>query len=346
MKMRRARRRQNSPVIFSRYQKTANLKRSDSPDSLLKLKLESTLYETFERVPVSPHGRGCVEGKHAQYETHLGCLESIRRGPDGRFVVQREPGSDASLPGPPSEGYPRPAPPDPCPQAQGVWPWAPLRPKARGQAWGRPRACYFAAATTSSSSPIEGSQPPLLPDLSPIPRPPASRFGPELELGPVAKGGLGLRLSRPGPPEEEEWEAPLGLRPAGPGLGPTRAGLVCSSPQGPRLPGGGGPQASGRCRPDPERPLPRGPAGQRPFSSSSEAAGSSPAPNSSGYHSGDVSWRVWEERSRDRRESREGGRDEWEAGMAMSSEILEALRLHRRTRRPHSSIALHDLSLT
>ncbi|XP_041036603.1 protein turtle homolog A-like, partial [Carcharodon carcharias] len=143
MKMRRERRRQNSPIIFSRFQKAPNLdRRSDSPDSLLKLKLESSLYESLERVSVPPRGGGVVEGKRARHEAHPGRLETIRRGPDGRFVVPRELGS-------------------------GRW-----RPSSTGP-------------------------------------------------GPAAKGGLGHRLRRPGPPGEEE----VGRGPP-PGLGPSRAGFA------------------------------------------------------------------------------------------------------------------------
>ncbi|XP_078062291.1 protein turtle homolog A-like isoform X2 [Mustelus asterias] len=369
MKRRRTRRMHNSPIFFSRYQKTPNLECSDSPDSLLKLKLETSLYETFERVAVSP--RRSSGEKHAQYETHLGCLESIQRGPDGRFVVQREAGPQVAPSVPHFVSFPLHAKRDACPPVQGVRVTAPLRSKARGQARGRPRACYF--STASSSSPADSSQPPLIPDLSPIPRPSAceSSSGPVLsdspagftprpshsllELGSIAAGdgGLSHGLSWPGPLEV----APPGQLPTALGFGPTQAG-PSGFPWGPHLPGGCGAAsasrlailASERCcqpaRPNPDWHGDRGGTGQHPSFTHSEAPGSSPAPNSSGYHSGETSRRASGERSRDRRDFLTGQKYEWDEGLAMSSEILEALRLHQRSRRPNSSIALQDLTHT
>ncbi|GCC44871.1 hypothetical protein chiPu_0029103, partial [Chiloscyllium punctatum] len=240
--------------------------RSDSPDSLLKLKLESPVYETFERVAVPPGKTG--RRKAAQYETHLGCLESIRRGADGRFVVGPEPAIS-----------PNPAPPcpGPCPQVQQVQARPPLRPKAHGQAWARPRACYF---TVGTSSPADGSQPPPSPDISPIapgcrpaapqqaPTPPdaptpGTGRGSLFELGPVAIGDRGPGRVSPLP---------------GPSSRPGHPQRVCS-------------QASG------SRTLLREPSMSLcPLSVPSETTASSLAPNSSGYHSEEASWLLREDR--------------------------------------------------
>ncbi|XP_072354412.1 protein turtle homolog A-like isoform X2 [Scyliorhinus torazame] len=362
-RMRRARRMQNSPIFFSRYQKASNFDRSDSPDSLLKLKLETPLYETFEHAAVSR--RRSSGEKHAQYETHLGSLESIQRGPDGRFVVRRQPGPRVTPLVPHFETSSTHAKSDACPQVQGVRVSAPLRAKARGQARGRPRACYFAMA---SSSPTDGSQPPFIPDLSPIPRPlvcePRCRpilsdgktgFSARpshslLELASIVAGDRGLShgLSWPGPLETADPSHLL----TGLAFEPTKVGRS-GIPRGPHLPGGcGAASVSGleRCRPqarpNPDFPRDRGAMGQRPSFALSEAPGSSPAPNSSGYHSADASRRASEERSSDRRDFLAGEKYEWNEGLAMNSEILEALRPHQRPRRPNSSIALQDLALT
>ncbi|XP_043540835.1 predicted GPI-anchored protein 58, partial [Chiloscyllium plagiosum] len=290
--------------------------RSDSPDSLLKLKLESPVYETFERVAVPPGKTG--RGKTAQYETHLGCLESIRRGADGRFVVGPEP-----------EISPNPAPPGPgpCPQVQQVQARPPLRPKARGQAWARPRACYFAVGT---SSPADESQPPPSPDISPIapgsrpaapqqaPTPPdapapGTGRGSLFELGPVAIGDRGPGRVSPLP---------------GPSSRPGHPQRVCN-------------QASG------SRTLLREPSMSLcPLSVPSETTASSLGPSSSGYHSGEASWLLREDRNSNKRGAPAEGRSDLDAGLAMSSEILDALRVYQRARRPHSSIVLHDLTLT
>ncbi|XP_038656711.1 protein turtle homolog A-like [Scyliorhinus canicula] len=358
MKLRRARRMENSPIFFSRYQKASNFERSESPDSLLKFKLETALYETFEHDSVSR--RRSSGEKHAQYETHLGSLESIQRGPDGRFVMQRQPGLQLAPLVPHFEASPTRAKSDACPQIQGVRVSAPLRAKARGQARGRPRACYFAMA---SSSPTDGSHPPFIPDLSPIPRPlvcePSCRpvlsdgntglsARPShslLELASIVAGDRGLThgVSWPGPLET----ADPGHLPTGLAFEPTRVG-PSGIPRGSNLPGGcGATSVSGleRCRPQ-ARPNPEFPRDRGPSFAPSEVPGSSPAPNSSGYHSADASRRASEERSSDRRDFLAGEQHKWDEGLTMNSEILEALKPHQRPRRPISSIALQDLALT
>ncbi|XP_068109656.1 protein turtle homolog A isoform X3 [Hyperolius riggenbachi] len=110
MNRRRARRRQkrrqqDAPMVFSQPKNASpsqNSNGSSSPDSLMRLKLHVSPYESFRKslhlgdktvnnLGISHGSR--AGGKYTIYESHIGeCLplERICRGPDGRFVVETE----------------------------------------------------------------------------------------------------------------------------------------------------------------------------------------------------------------------------------------------------------------
>ncbi|KAM4662981.1 protein turtle homolog A [Discoglossus pictus] len=102
---RRKRRQQDAPMVFSQPKKASpsqNSNGSSSPDSLMRLKLQVSPYESFRRSLHlgEKHGNnlglshsGNTSGKYTIYESHVGesiPLERISRGPDGRFVVETE----------------------------------------------------------------------------------------------------------------------------------------------------------------------------------------------------------------------------------------------------------------
>ncbi|XP_073465714.1 protein turtle homolog A isoform X3 [Aquarana catesbeiana] len=105
VRRRQKRRQQDAPMVFSQPKNATpsqNSNGSSSPDSLLRLKLHVSPYESFRKslhlgertvnnLGVS-HGSS-TSGKYTIYESHIGdCmpLERISRGPDGRFVVETE----------------------------------------------------------------------------------------------------------------------------------------------------------------------------------------------------------------------------------------------------------------
>ncbi|XP_075048362.1 protein turtle homolog A isoform X1 [Mixophyes fleayi] len=105
IRRRRKRRQQDTPMVFSQPKKASpsqNSNGSSSPESLMRLKLHVSPYESFRRslhmgektvnnLGVS-HGSS-TSGKYTIYESHVGeCvpLERISRGPDGRFVVETQ----------------------------------------------------------------------------------------------------------------------------------------------------------------------------------------------------------------------------------------------------------------
>ncbi|KAE8588586.1 hypothetical protein XENTR_v10022623 [Xenopus tropicalis] len=106
MNRRRARRRlkrrqQDTPMVFSQPKKASpsqNSNGSNSPDSLMRVKLHASPYNSLRRsLQVADRPGNSVGitagGKYTIYESHIGDalpLERISRGPDGRFVVETE----------------------------------------------------------------------------------------------------------------------------------------------------------------------------------------------------------------------------------------------------------------
>ncbi|XP_075463921.1 protein turtle homolog A isoform X2 [Ascaphus truei] len=102
----RKRRQQDAPMVFSPTKKASpsqNSNGSSSPDSLMRLKLRVSPYESFRRSlqwrerPGNnlglTSGSSIRSGKYTVYESHVGeliPLEHISRGTDGRFVVETE----------------------------------------------------------------------------------------------------------------------------------------------------------------------------------------------------------------------------------------------------------------
>ncbi|XP_072886358.1 protein turtle homolog A-like [Hemitrygon akajei] len=82
---RKARRRQDIPIIFSGFQKSPETQSSNSPESVLKLKVPIPIYQTFPEVRCSPQSALVNRDSHAIHP-----LQGICRGADGRFVVEPE----------------------------------------------------------------------------------------------------------------------------------------------------------------------------------------------------------------------------------------------------------------
>ncbi|XP_077179514.1 protein turtle homolog A isoform X2 [Paroedura picta] len=99
-------RRQDAPIVFSPNKKLLTSQNSTgtaSPDSVVKLKFQTSPYQSLRRTLLWGEKTGPNLGlsiasakptsKYALYESHVGeplPLERICRGPDGRFVVQSE----------------------------------------------------------------------------------------------------------------------------------------------------------------------------------------------------------------------------------------------------------------
>ncbi|KAJ7307432.1 hypothetical protein JRQ81_009450 [Phrynocephalus forsythii] len=101
-------RRQDPPIVFSPNKKllpSQNSTGTASPDSLVKVKFQASPYQSLRHSllwgekPGRDPGLDLSDGtagngsKYILYESHVGeppPLERIRRGPDGRFVVQEE----------------------------------------------------------------------------------------------------------------------------------------------------------------------------------------------------------------------------------------------------------------
>nr|XP_014343555.1 PREDICTED: protein turtle homolog A-like [Latimeria chalumnae] len=105
--LRRQKRQHDSPPAFPHSKKTPppqNSKGSSSPDSVIKFKLQTANYNSFNKTALweekgsnssrsSKESRGAGKSKYTVYESHIGAftpLESISRGSDGRFVVQND----------------------------------------------------------------------------------------------------------------------------------------------------------------------------------------------------------------------------------------------------------------
>ncbi|KAM8920786.1 protein turtle homolog A isoform 3-T3 [Pelodytes ibericus] len=214
MNRRRARRRQkrrqqDAPMVFSQPKNASpsqNSNGSGSPDSLMRLKLQSSPYESFRRSiqlgdktgnNLGLGHRGSTSGKYTIYESHVGeaiPLERISRGPDGRFVVETDTRpSRGSIRGFPyvteTDFYPEFNARDSsdlsqCSQAKtylqvvqlpdrAVESWneeVKLRPKATGQARKEARDSGYRQGRYfgCSSSPMEEAKPFRIPDISPV----------------------------------------------------------------------------------------------------------------------------------------------------------------------------------
>uniref|UniRef100_A0A8B9F6D6 Immunoglobulin superfamily member 9 n=1 Tax=Amazona collaria TaxID=241587 RepID=A0A8B9F6D6_9PSIT len=170
-------RRQDPPLVFSPSKKLPpphNSHGSGSPDSTAKLKLQPSPYRSLHRTLLWGEKAGTSLGLSiagSRYSAGEGSagehvpLERIRRGPDGRFVVEPEP------------AVPQPEPCLQLPQEEEeeeepIWcKGVSLRPRPAGQpprgSWCSRRGRYFGYG--SSSSPVCGSAAALcIIDVSPV----------------------------------------------------------------------------------------------------------------------------------------------------------------------------------
>ncbi|XP_053330726.1 protein turtle homolog A isoform X2 [Spea bombifrons] len=213
MNRRRARRRQkrrqqDAPMVFSQPKNASpsqNTNGSGSPDSLMRIKLQVSPYESFRRCVqlgeksgnVGTSHRNSTSGRYTIYESNVGeslPLERISRGPDGRFVVETETRpSRGSIRGFPyvteTDLYPEFNARDSsdlslCSQAKSYLqvsqlperaadPWreeVKMRPKATGQARKEARDSGYRQGKYfgCSSSPLDEAKPFRIPDISPV----------------------------------------------------------------------------------------------------------------------------------------------------------------------------------
>ncbi|XP_054854859.1 protein turtle homolog A [Eublepharis macularius] len=197
-------RRQDPPIVFSPNKKllpSQNSTGTASPDSVVKLKFQTSPYQSLRRTLLwgekagtslglsVTHGNARPSSKYMLYESHVGeplPLERICRGPDGRFVVQSEARprehleamveryslsltsseSSASQPEPYLQVNSPPGPEDP------VWQRSVnLRPKNTSQARHEAKASGYRQGRYfdySSSSPTEEAKPLCIANISPV----------------------------------------------------------------------------------------------------------------------------------------------------------------------------------
>ncbi|XP_060110962.1 protein turtle homolog A isoform X2 [Heteronotia binoei] len=197
-------RRQDTPIVFSPNKKLLTSQNSTgtaSPDSVVKLKFQTSPYQSLRRTLLWGEKAGTslglsIAGANARptskctlYESHVGeplPLERICRGPDGRFVVQSEAQprerlaamiercslslasseSSVSQPEPYLQVYSSPGPKEP------VWQKSVnLRPKNLSQARSNAKASGYRQGRYfdySSSSPMEEARPLCIANISPV----------------------------------------------------------------------------------------------------------------------------------------------------------------------------------
>ncbi|XP_061462381.1 protein turtle homolog A isoform X2 [Rhineura floridana] len=197
-------RRQDPPLVFSPSKKLLppqNSAGTASPDSVVKLKFQTSPYQSLRRTLVWGEKAGASLGlnitssnarnssKYTLYESHVGeplPLERICRGPDGRFVVQSEAqpqecmaamieryslslASSASSVGQ-SEPYLQVS--NPLRPEEPVWQKSvPLRPKSSSRTRREAKAsgyCQGHYFDYSSSSPTEEAEPLRIVNISPV----------------------------------------------------------------------------------------------------------------------------------------------------------------------------------
>ncbi|KAM6309343.1 protein turtle homolog A [Podargus strigoides] len=175
-------RRQDPPLVFSPSKKLPlphNSHGSGSPDSTVKLKLQSSPYRSLRRTLLWGEKAGTSLGlsiagagsRYAVYESHVGehvPLERICRGPDGRFVVEpdtrpQEPCAQRDAPGPQLEPYLQ----QPAEEEEPIWrKGVSLRPQPRGaRASSHRRGRYFGYG---SSSPVDEATALCIINISPV----------------------------------------------------------------------------------------------------------------------------------------------------------------------------------
>ncbi|KAM4644317.1 protein turtle homolog A isoform 4-T4 [Amazona ochrocephala] len=174
-------RRQDPPLVFSPSKKLPpphNSHGSGSPDSTAKLKLQPSPYRSLHRTLLWGEKAGTSLGLSiagSRYSAGEGSagehvpLERIRRGPDGRFVVEPEP----AVPQPePCLQLPQEEEEEDEDEEEPIWrKGVSLRPRPAGQpprgSWCSRRGRYFGYG--SSSSPVCGSAAALcIIDVSPV----------------------------------------------------------------------------------------------------------------------------------------------------------------------------------
>ncbi|XP_062895204.1 protein turtle homolog A [Mobula hypostoma] len=144
---RKARRRQDIPIIFSRFQKSPETQSSTSLGSVLKLKVPIPIYQTFPDAPSSPQ---CALVSRDSQAIHP--LQGICRGADGRFVVEPEASRNKTLLWPGDE----------LPEL----PWNSGLDREKGPGSPGQSHCYYFAL--ACSTPAGENSPLCIPGLSPI----------------------------------------------------------------------------------------------------------------------------------------------------------------------------------
>ncbi|XP_063295920.1 protein turtle homolog A isoform X2 [Pelobates fuscus] len=209
VRRRQKRRQQDTPMVFSQPKNASpsqNSHGSGSPDSLMRVKLQVSPYESFRRsIQLGDKSgndlmlghRGSTSGKYTIYESHVGesiPLERISRGPDGRFVVETETQpSRGSIRGFPyvteTDLYPEfnarhSSDLSQCSQAktylqvcqlsdrsaESCYDEVKMRPKAAGQSRKEARDSGYRQGRYfgCSSSPVDEAKPFRIPDISPV----------------------------------------------------------------------------------------------------------------------------------------------------------------------------------
>ncbi|KAF7238574.1 hypothetical protein EYD10_14727 [Varanus komodoensis] len=218
-------RRQDPPIVFSPNKKllpSQNSTGSASPDSVVKPAFQTSPCQSLRRTLLWGEkasasrlsftvagGRAGTGSKYMLYESHAGeplPLEHIRRGPDGRFVVQREErprerlaalAERLSLSLASSESSVcRPEPylqvGSPAGPEEPVWQRSiPLRPRHSGQARREAKAsgyCQGRYFDYSSSSPTEEAMPLCIANISPVATVP---YGATTEQAQTSQGSEG-----------------------------------------------------------------------------------------------------------------------------------------------------------
>ncbi|XP_066842129.1 protein turtle homolog A isoform X2 [Anser cygnoides] len=430
-------RRQDPPLVFSPSQKPPAPHPSHgagSPAGAAKLKLQPSPCPSLRRALLWGEKAGTSLGLsiagagsgYAVYESHVGehvPLERIRRGPDGRFVV--ETAETESGFAPPPRDPPTHRGPQPEEEKEPVWhQGVALRPRPPGDPpapAGRRRGRYFGYG---SSSPVAEAAALCIVDVSPVasaatlpysPGPPSARWdslplqgpppdsppaataGPQPSAAPPAQSGILQYLSLPffkemcvdgdWPPPEEPPQPPAPPQHAGGGPDCTDPCAKAAAPpaatllQPPKLPLGPakaslpGPPAW----PAPPEPPHRGPPCSRTeagdvappeklprgsLTSQSSGRGSasflrppSLAPSLGGpgpgtppgdggsWQEGKMSTEPAPSSAGKRRDTSVDESYEWDAEVALASDLLAALQLYRAGAppRPLSTIALRDL---
>uniref|UniRef100_A0A672UVA1 Immunoglobulin superfamily member 9 n=1 Tax=Strigops habroptila TaxID=2489341 RepID=A0A672UVA1_STRHB len=338
-------RRQDPPLVFSPSKNvsllpSSNSHGSGSPDSTVKLKLQPSPYRSLHRTLLWGEKAGTSLGLSIAGSRYSACessagehvpLERIRRGPDGRFVVEPEP----------------PAPqPEPCLQLPPRGSWTSSYRRGR----------YFGYG--SSSSPVCGAAAALcIIDVSPVASPPHSPPTPPSPQ-PPARSGILQFLSLPffkemcvdgdWPPVEEPPEPTTTfLEPPSLPLGPAKASLPgtaawpgptsAGSTRTEAVPAAGTAQPSWAPGKAPDAPaLEKLPRGSLTSQSSGRGSASFLRPPSLGGQFLACLWGLapWHGSSPDpllhprRRNTSVDENYEWDADFALESDILEALQLY------------------